>query len=46
MRIDRLFVVSILTLCVMTSCKGKKEDKPKTMEAYPVSSQTQHIFQA
>ena len=27
MRIDRLIVVSVLTLCVMTGCKGKKEEK-------------------
>ncbi|MFM2304209.1 MAG: hypothetical protein RLZZ135_1619 [Cyanobacteriota bacterium] len=27
MRIDRLLVVSVLTLCVITGCKGKKEEK-------------------
>jgi hypothetical protein len=30
MRIDKLFVVSILTLVVMTGCKGNKEEKPAT----------------
>ncbi len=30
MRIDKLFVVGILTLVVMTGCKGKKEEKPAT----------------
>jgi hypothetical protein len=44
MRIDRLLVVGVLTLCVMTGCKGKKEDKPKTMQANPVSSLTQNIL--
>ncbi len=47
MRIDRLLVVGVLTLCVMTGCKSKKEEKPKTMlQAHPVSSLTQNIFKA
>jgi hypothetical protein len=42
MRIDRLLVVGVLALCVMTGCKGKKADKPAT-QANPVSSLTQNI---
>jgi hypothetical protein len=41
MRIDRLLVVSVLALCMMTGCKGKKADnpsKPAAMQAHPVSS--------
>ena len=44
MRIDKLLVVGVLTLAVMTGCKGKKEDpKPKTIQSTPVSSLTQNI---
>ena len=40
MRIEKLFVVGILTLVVMTGCKGKKEEKPATpkVTGNPVSS--------
>jgi hypothetical protein len=40
MRIDKLLVVGILTLVVMTGCKGKKEEKPATpkVTANPVAS--------
>ena len=40
MRIEKLFVVGILTLVVMTGCKGKKEEKPATpkVNGNPVSS--------
>jgi hypothetical protein len=39
-RIDKLLVVSILTLVVMTGCKGKKEEKPATpkVNGNPISS--------
>jgi hypothetical protein len=30
MKIEQLFVVGILTLVMMTGCKGKKEEKPAT----------------
>ena len=40
MRIDRLLVVGVLTVCVMTGCKGKKENtKPATTQINSVSSQ-------
>jgi hypothetical protein len=40
MRIERILVVGILTLLVMTGCKGKKEEKPAAPKvmANPVSS--------
>ncbi len=44
MRIDRLLVVGVLTLCVITGCKGKKENtKPAATQINRVSSQIYSI---
>ncbi len=40
MRIDRLLIVGVLTGCVMTGCKGKKENtKPAATQINNVSGQ-------
>ena len=43
MRIDKLLVLGVLTLTVMTSCGKKEEPKPKAILSTPVSSLTQNI---
>jgi predicted component of type VI protein secretion system len=44
MRIDRLLIVGVLTVCVMTGCKSKKENtKPAATQINSVSSQSYNI---
>ena len=44
MQIDRLLVVGVLILCVMTGCKGKKENtKPAATKINNISSQIYSI---